>query len=209
VEQFFEDSPSASITDAIKDLGLSCGNIWQILCLNLHWYPYKLHMTNQLTPNNRVNRETFCRWILAKPDVNTFLQKVIWRDEKWFVLHPKPNRQNTRIWAPFNPMEEVACRYQGDSKVMAWVALVDGKALQVQWMQDHEGRNVNVSGESYLKMVRDKVWPEVRLRARRLKWWFQQDGAPVHVTRATIDFIEGAFQGRATATSTGLRILQI
>ena len=36
---------------------------------------------------------------------------------------------------------------------MAWVGLVNGKALEVQWMVDEEGRNVSVNGERYLSML--------------------------------------------------------
>ena len=93
-------------------------------------------------------------------------------------------------------METVACRYQGDSKIMAWVALVDGEALKVRWMVDEEGKNAKVTGASYLDMVQNQVWPEVKGRARRRGWWWQQDGAPVHVTKDVIDFVEKAFSGR-------------
>jgi hypothetical protein len=63
-------------------------------------------------------------------------------------------------------------------------------------MQDEDGKNTKVTGASYFHMVKHVVWPEVRNRARRHKWWFQQDGAPVHVTRETIDFVERVFEGR-------------
>ena len=182
--------------EAVKELGLSFSSVWRILCLDLKWKPYKLHMMNRLTPDNREKRETFCHFILSRLDVDGYLQKVIWTDEKFFVLHPAPNRQNVRIWAPFDPMETVSCRYQGDSKVMAWVALINGEALRVQWMEDDEGRNIRVTGDSYLHMLRTKVWPEIRQRARRQKWIWQQDGAPVHVGRATIEWLEETFEGR-------------
>ncbi len=38
------------------------------------------------------------------------------------------------------------CQFQGDSKVMAWVVIVNGKALEVKWMVDDEGRNVSMCG---------------------------------------------------------------
>ena len=90
-------------------------------------------------------------------------------------------------------METAVSRYQGDTKVMAWVALIDGKALRVRWMQDDEGRNVNVTGDSYQEMIQHDVWPEVQYHARRNTWWMQQDGASVHC-KATTNDLEQLFQ---------------
>ena len=50
----------------------------------------------------------FCRWILAK-EVN-FEQKIIFRNEKMFQLHPAPHHQNDHIWARFYPDEEAVCK---------------------------------------------------------------------------------------------------
>ena len=36
------------------------------------------------------------------------------------------------------PEEEEVCWFQGDEKVMAWVVLVDGRALMVRWMEDKQ-----------------------------------------------------------------------
>jgi hypothetical protein len=82
VSDFFEETPRFSIKKAMQKLDLSFSTIWRILRFDLHWKPYKLHMTNQLTPENRMARENFCSWILARTDVDSFLQKVIWTNEK-------------------------------------------------------------------------------------------------------------------------------
>ena len=88
------------------------------------------------------------------------------------------------------------CRFQGDSKVMAWVAIVDGRVLEVRWMVDEEGRNVSVNGERYCSMIADHVWPEVRGRARRNQYWWQQDGATSHMTKDVLEFLLDKFNGR-------------
>ena len=53
-------------------------------------------------------------------------KRVCFSDENWFVLHLSADLQTNQIWVPWDP-EEVVCRFQGDSKVMAWVALIDGE----------------------------------------------------------------------------------
>ena len=44
-----------------------------------------------------------------------------------------------QIWVPWGVEEEVVCQLQGDSKVMALVALIDARALTVSWMENEQG----------------------------------------------------------------------
>ena len=119
---------------------------------------------------------------------------MIWFDEKFFVLHPAPNSQTDRIWAPWNPEEESLCRFQGDTKVMVWVALVNGLALKILWMV--EGRNVSVNGERYLNMLQNQVWPEVMGIVRRNSYWWMQDGDMSHTTLEVLRFLLDKCRGR-------------
>ena len=165
MEEYFTNNERNSIRTASDDLNLSFHTIWFILRKCLHWRAYRPHKVNRLTERNKEDRLTFAHWLLAQPE--GFEQKICFSDEKWFVLHPTPNSQTDRIWAPWDPEEEVACRFQGDSKVMAWVALVDERVLTVRWMEDEQGRPAAVNGERYLRMLREEVWPEMRIRAGR------------------------------------------
>ena len=53
-------------------------------------------------------------------------------------------------------------------KVMAWVAMFDGKALDVRWMVDEEGRNVSVNAERYHDILK-QVWEEIRCCGSKLQ----------------------------------------
>ena len=79
VKTFFEESPRESIRGVMEKLNLSFATTWRILRLDLHWKPYRLHMTNRLTPENCLKRESFSRWLLTKGE--GFLQKVISSNE--------------------------------------------------------------------------------------------------------------------------------
>ena len=193
VEDYFTENEKKSIREASDDLGLTFSTIWTILRKSLKWKAYKPLKVNRLTENNKSDRVAFAHWLLSQPE--GFEQKVIWSDEKWFVLHPSPNSQTDRVWAPWHPEEEVVCRFQGDSKVMAWVALVGGRALEVRWMVDEEGRNVSVNAERYLDMLK-LVWEEVRHSSSRLQFWWMQDGATCHTTNDVLNFLRLKFKGR-------------
>ena len=194
VDDYFTADTKSSIRTASFDLGLPFGTIWSILRRELKWKAYRPTRVNRLTPKNKQDRLTFSHWLLAQPE--GFEQKVIWSDEKWFCLHPSPNSQTDRTWGPFHPEEEVVCNFQGDNKVMAWAALVNGKALEVRWMVDEDGRPQSVTAASYLNMMKNHVWPEVRASAGQLKLWMQQDGATSHTAEDVIEFLMDKFRGR-------------
>ena len=137
VEDFFTENPKSHIADAVVELQLSHTSIWRILRLRLKWKPYKPLRVNMLSEKNQADRVEFCRWFLAQGD--EFPQRIIWSDEKWFVLHPAQNTKNDVYWVPWHPEEEVECRRQGDTKVMAWCAMVEGRMLRVRWMVDEQG----------------------------------------------------------------------
>ena len=44
---------------------------------------------------------------------------------------------------------------------MAWVAIVDGRALEVRWMVNEEGCNVSANAERYHDILK-QVWEEIR-----------------------------------------------
>ena len=83
---------------------------------------------------------------------------------------------------------------------MAWVALIDGVGLTLRWMVDENGRSVSVTGQRYLSMLRDCVWPDIRFGSSRRKYFWQQDGASSHVTKEVLDFVDQRFQHRVISS---------
>ena len=55
---------------------------------------------------------------------------------------------------------------QGDSKVMAWCGMVDGRMLAVGWMVDENGMPHSVTSQQYQEMLQQHVWPEVWYQSR-------------------------------------------
>ena len=49
----------------------------------------------------------------------------------------------------------MVCQLQGDFKVMALVALIDGRVLTVRWMENEQGWPASVSGEHYVGMLKE------------------------------------------------------
>ena len=65
----------------------------------------------------------------------------------------------------------------------------------------HRGRKMSpcllvrgtVAGGINLEMLKTVMWPSVLVQAARRGYWFQQDGAPVHVTPEVMDFLRSKF----------------
>ena len=98
-----------------KPIQISQPTVSRILKWTLKWKPFKFLGVQGLEEGHFTQRETFCRWLLQQPA--DFEQKVLWSDEKWWVLHPRINKQNDRFWAPVNPRQYVEDKVQGDVKV--------------------------------------------------------------------------------------------
>ena len=49
----------------------------------------------------------------------------------------------------------MVCQLQGDFKVMALLALIDGRVLMVRWMENEQGWPASVNGKRILRMLRE------------------------------------------------------
>lgn len=70
-----------------------------------------------------------CEYWLTFP--KSWFKRVIWADEKWFVLQQSPNSQNDRDWTPVRCHEIVQCLKAHGPKVMALAGIIDGLAVQL------------------------------------------------------------------------------
>ena len=188
VKTFFQAHPDAHVRKASQDLGMSFGKVWTILRKKLHWKPYRPILTTVLSADNMASRLEACTFWLSQAE--GWFERVIWSDEKWFMLQQAPNRKNTVFWSPMNPQKLTPCKKAHGAKVMAWVGIVDGSCLPVYWFEGP------VTGAAYLEMLKTVVWPSVRAQAAKRGYWFQQDGAPVHVTSDVMDFLKSKFGDR-------------
>ncbi|XP_018343288.1 PREDICTED: uncharacterized protein LOC108749221 [Trachymyrmex septentrionalis] len=63
------------------------------------------------------------------------------------------------------------------------------------FFEDEAGETVIVNQERYRDMISDFLMPIVHDNGME-HFWFQQDGAPPHTARATINFLKQLFPGR-------------
>ena len=188
VKTFLAANPKAHIRSMVEALGMSFGKIWTILRKKLKLKPYKPHLTQVLTPLNMEARLAACSFWLTFTEEQ--FERIIWSDEKWFVLHQSPNRKNDVFWGPEGTENVVACKKAHGAKVMTWAGMVDKRVLPIHWFEG------SVDSAAYLAMLQGLVWPAVRASATRKQYWFQQDGASVHCTKEVLAFLASKFGAR-------------
>ena len=122
----------------------------------------------ELTNQHKKVRLDYNKWLLEQPE--NFAEFVIWTDEKIFLLHTCPNRQNERYWSPKgdDPDIEEACRVQGGPKVMAWAMIIDSPVF-IHWFLI----GVRQNSEVYVREVLEGfMLPILQSMPRRRRYWF-------------------------------------
>ena len=109
-------------------------------------------------------------------DDEQFWNKIIMSDEAHFTLNGTVNKQNCRIYATENPQE---------IQEVPLSALVRKRSLG-RFSSKMKMAMLLPSTRSVIAMT-NFVMPIIR-RKRMRQFWFQQDGAPPHTSRITIDF---------------------
>ena len=107
----------------------------------------------RLQETDKEQRRQFCQWLLDQEE--DLVLRVIWTDEKIFVLHQKTRRKNDGRWSAENPRDIAECSDRNGGKVMIFVAIVDGKIPIVHEFIDDNGRRISVDGSCCLALLQD------------------------------------------------------
>ncbi|GFU57187.1 DUF4817 domain-containing protein [Trichonephila clavipes] len=145
--------------------------------------------------NDHQARRRFLEWaqneIAVVPD---FHKRNLFSDEAHFWLNGYVNKQNCRIWSEANPQVYVETPLHPE-KLTVWCALWAGGIIGPYFFKNDEGHNVTVNGDRYRAMITNFFIPELNNHDVQ-ELWFQQDGAPCHAARATIDLLKDTFGDR-------------
>ena len=125
-----------------------------------------------------------------------FLKKIIFSDECCFSLNGQVNRQNVRFWGTERPtFSSTIVQYtQSASKVNVWVGMSSDFVIGPYFFEEN-GVTVNINSERYYKMLQDYLF--VQLQSNRYAhYYFQQDGAPSHVSVSVKQALKDFFHTR-------------
>lgn len=176
VLQSFVEDPHSSIRKVAAQNDISIGSVCNVLKRN-NYYPYKMHLTHELSEDDFDRRIEFCDTMMQKLDINpNFVNSIVFTDESTFMLNGNVNRHNCRYWTDTNPHWMIEAHTQHPQKVNVWAGIV-GQNIIGPFIIDG-----NLDGVSYHHMLINRIMPAIQ-NVEGLNFnsiWFQQDGAPPH-----------------------------
>ncbi|GFW01053.1 DUF4817 domain-containing protein [Trichonephila clavipes] len=195
LERSIEEDPNESIRHRAQELDLCPSTLWKILRKDLGLRAYKIHLVQELKPNDHQAKRRFVEWaqneIAFVPD---FHKRVLLSDEAYFWLNGYVNKQNCRIWSEANPQVYVETPLHPE-KLTVWCALWAGGIIGPYFFKNDEEHNFTVNGDRYRFMITNFFIPELNNHDVQ-ELWFQHDGATCHTARATIDLLKDTFGDR-------------
>ena len=190
VKNFFVTDPTSSTRKASKALGFSQTTVMRVLRNELQFKPYHYHIVQRLKEEHKMQRLNWARWMLTQSE--DFPLQVLWSDEKYFILHPHPNRRNDHYWSFSNPHLVKEVKEQGVEKVLVWAGLLNGRVFMLHWFHEN-GKNVCVNKDNYLSMLKEKVWPKLEQANYDFQVFFMQDGASAHTAKVVRTWLADKF----------------
>ena len=118
------------------------------------------------------------------------VKKIIFTDEKDFTIEVAKNRQNDVVYGPRKsdiPLSRLYTEVNRFSRKIMVSAGVSWEGKTKLHFIDTQTTKVN--SESYIMLLKDKLFPDFRKLYPTENFIFQQDGATSHTSKATQEFL--------------------
>lgn len=177
--------PERSARKMAKDENISEKSMRRILRDDLGLRPYRKRKVHGLTAAQKEKRLKRCP-ALAKRHGGRKVEKVIFSDEKLFVLEQHDNRKNNVVYSTsFEAIPEElrgVQRFQNKSGVMVWAAVSKRGKLPLIFIE----KGVKINSVYYQRdVLQSTLLPEAMRLYPDGDFVFQQDSAPAHASKST------------------------
>jgi inhibitor of nuclear factor kappa-B kinase subunit alpha len=181
-------NPQRSQRKLASQMVVSRRSIQRIIKEDLGLMPFKRRKVHGLTMQQRGARLERSKALLRRY-ANEDLERIVFSDEKLFVIEEHLNAQNDRVYAAaFEDIPEwvrTVQRFQKPGSVMVWGAVSSRGKLPLVFVEP----GVKVNKEYYLEAILDGC---LKAGAQRVfgqgQWTFQQDSAPAHRAKIVQDW---------------------
>lgn len=189
---YIQVNPHISTRCLQEELGISKSTIQRVL-KQYKYHPFKVHLTQGLTPADPERRLNFIAEMSIKVDEDPFfLNKILWSDESRFHNNGIVNRHNCHYWSAENPRWVRETHFQTIWGINVWCGLFNGRLIGPYF---YDG---TLTGNRYLDFLQNilpDLLEDIPLNERATMWW-QQDGAPAHFDRRVRSHLDMYFQER-------------
>lgn len=183
-------SPKRSARKHASALALSNRTVRRILHEDLHFHPYKMVITHELSQQDWQNRLQACETLIQNLPQDAC---VLFSDEAHFHISGSVNKQNMRYWSSENP-RVIHKRPLHSDKVTVWCA-ISSEGIIGPYFFEENNHAVTINSERYVNMIQQFLEPQLEQINLGLVW-FQQDGATAHTARNSMAVLREMFPGR-------------
>ena len=164
----------------LKELSLNCSpvTIWTALKEDKNIALAKKKRKPNLKEKHKKDRLEFAKKHMTW---TTELNSIVWSDEKKFNLDGPDGYRC--YWHDLSKEEKILSRVQGGGSVMIWPAFGSKGRTRIVFCKG------KMNSEKYIKMLEDELLP-VGHNLGGENWTFQQDNAPIHVSKKSKSWFE-------------------
>lgn len=190
-----EDAPGThkSPREISRETGISHMSVVRIARHDLQLKTFKRISAQKLNVDCKAKRVNRCQQLLQRFPNDRSVRSVWFTDEKIFTVASPVNAQNDRIYSTARHKKDVNVsnivreREHFSRSVMVSVGVSRMGKTSIIFVE--EGAKVN--SQYYCDRVLGQgLLPDIRARCGRYKWTLQQDGAPSHTAKSTLQYLE-------------------
>lgn len=185
VREKIRRNPARSARKLAKEENIDRESMRRIIKVELGLRPYRKRKMHGLTAKQKLTRIQRCKMLLKRHGKKK-VEKIIFSDEKLFVMQQSHNPKNDVVYSlciqDIPEHLRAVQRFQNTSAVMVWGAVSHKGKLPLIFID----RGVKINTEYYKTFVLESTLkPEAEKLFPNGDWTFQQDSAPAHGSNIT------------------------
>ncbi len=185
VREKIRRNPQRSARKLALEEGIDTRSMRRIVQIDLGRKAYKKRKLHGLSTKQMAARLERCKALLIRHGSDD-VQKIVFSDEKLFVVEQKYNPQNDRIYAL--SIEDIpenirtVQRFQKSRSTMIWGAISYNGKIPLKFVE----KGAKINAEYYQdEILESTLKPNISTLYPDGQWIFQQDSAPAHKAKST------------------------
>lgn len=175
-----------------RETGISHSSVRRIVKKDLHLKVYKRVIGQNLNDNCRVKRTERCQQLLQRFPNERSVRQIWFTDEKTFTVATPVNSQNDRVYGTTKKSNVAAARLIREREhfsrnIMVSVGISRMGKTGVIFIEP--GAKVN-SSYYCQHVLGEGLLPDIRAKCGHYRWTLQQDGAPSHTAKNTLNYLK-------------------
>lgn len=186
------NEPGISTRRIASRLEVSHSFVWRTIHREV-LHPYHKQNVQHLQPNDHEPRLLYCQWLLRQHEQNpNFISSIVFSDEATFTRDGINNTHNEHVWSLENPHAMRVRHFQQRFSINVWGGIFNGRILPIIVLPNR------LNAESYLMFLQNELNEMLEDVPVGLlnRMWFQHDGAPPHIGRNVVNWLNNNFNGR-------------